>query len=472
MKTYFKVITFLLISFFLINCTKKDETPADLEINDFIWKGLNAYYYWQGEIPNLSDTRFSSSRELNAYLGVERDPAVFFESLLYQRNSIDKWSWIVDDYIALEKSLQGISKHNGMEFGLVAVPSSSTALFGYVRYVLPNTDAQNKNVQRGMLFNAINSTPITRSNYRSLLFSSDSYTVNFADYNGGTPISNGNTVTLTKSEYQENPIFIAKTITVGTNKIGYLMYNSFSSDFDSQLNAAMATLKADGITDLILDLRYNGGGSVRTARYLSSMITGQFTGQLFSKNYWNAKAQSSFPPESLIDNFTDNINTEKVQESINSLGFSKVYIIATGSTASASELVINSLKPYIDVQLVGTKTLGKYVASVTLYDSPNFLRAGASQNHTWALQPIIIEIKNKLDTNDKDGFDPNILLSEMYDNLGVLGDLSDPLLQRTITYITTGAKGRGFLNNILFDEVSNSKLALPTRNNMFVNLKN
>jgi len=468
MKFIFKTA---LLAFFLINisCTKtKIGIDQDYQVNNFVWSGLNAYYLWQDKVTNLSDARFLNMQEYNSFLGTETNTEVFFENLLHQKDVVDKWSWIVDDYIALEQAFQGITKHHGMEFGLVAVARNETDIFGYVRYVLPNSDAADKNVQRGMLFNAVNGTKLTRDNYGSLLFASDSYTIDLADFTGGNLVGNGTSIALTKSAYQENPVFISKTITSGTKKIGYLMYNAFTSNFDGQLNTAFSTLKASGITDLIVDLRYNGGGSIRTAAYLSSMITGQFTGELFSKNHWNSKVQGALSPENLLNNFTNEINNGSIKEAINSLQLTKVYFITTGSSASASELVINGLKPYIDVKIVGTKTHGKYVGSVTLYDSPNFSRTGASTEHTWAMQPIVLEVKNKLGENDKDGFDPDKELGENFADLGVLGELSDPLLQRTITYITTGGKGGTMPSGIQFEEITNSKLELPTRNNMYV----
>ena len=249
------------------------------------------------------------------------------------------------------------------------------------------------------------------------------------------------------------------------------MYNGFTSNFDRQLNAAFLTLKNEGITDLVIDFRYNGGGSVASALYLSSMITGQFKGQLFSKQFWNSKIKFS-NPEQLEDYFTDQMNTGGSQEAIHSLNLDKVHIITTGSSASASELVINGLKPYIDVITIGTKTHGKYVGSITLYDSPKLYdKEGINNSHSWAMQPIVLEIKNKLDTNDKDGFDADILLAEDYNDLGVLGAVSDPLLNRAITYITTGAKGKHQVNENQFKEFFNSKLAQPASNNMYIKLK-
>ncbi len=467
-----KATFFLLIIFTLVSCTKIKVTPSEnLEVNDFIWKGLNTFYLWQGNVANLTDNRFLNSDSYHQFLSSEPNSVQFFENLLYQRETIDKWSWIVEDYNALENSFQGISLHNGVEFGLVFERGSTTDVFGYVRYVLPNTDASIKNVKRGMIFNAVNNTRLNINNYRSLLFSDNlDYSINLADYNNGNPTSNGMSISLTKSEYTENPVFITKTINSGSKKIGYLMYNSFTTNFDDELNAAFLVLKNEGITDLIIDLRYNGGGSVRTAVYLSSMITGQFTGQLFAKKQWNDKI--SISNSSLEEKFTNQINNGTIQESINSLSLDRVYFITTNSSASASELVINGLNPYIDVRTIGTKTHGKYVGSITLYDSPKmYNKENINPNHTWAMQPIVLEIKNKLGENSIEGFTPNILIAEDYSNLGVLGEISDPLLNRAVTYITTGSKGQQASRKSSFKEFYNSKLAQPTSNNMYLEFK-
>lgn len=459
-----------IISLSFYNCSKSESIPADVEINDFVWKGLNAYYLWQDQVADLSDTRFSSQNQLNNYLRNFDTPDNLFYSLLYNFGTTDKYSWIVSDYIALENSLQGINETNGMEFGLVRYDNDPTNLFGYVRYVLPGSDAATKGVTRGMLFNLVNGTQITINNYTSLLGAA-SYTITLANYNSGNPTATTTTIDLNKAQLQENPIAIVKTFTEGTNKIGYLLYNQFVSAYDGNLNAAIATLKTEGITDLIIDLRYNGGGSVRTATYLGQMVTGQYTGQLFSKEVWNSKVQAAFNPDNFLNNFTDQINNGVTNEAINSLNLNRVYFITTKSTASASELVMNSLAPYLDVFSVGTTTIGKHVGSITLYDSDNYARPGANPNHTWAMQPIVLEIQNKDGNNKPDGIVPNITLAEDYSNLGVLGDRTEPLLDRTITYILTGARFSSTFRGPQLEEVSNSKLLTPSQNNMYTELK-
>lgn len=481
MKNIIKLSALSIILFFS-SCTKDDniiEPSVNDDINYFVWKGLNAYYLWQKDIPNLADNRFANFDELYTYFRGFSNPENSFESLL--NRPTDRFSWIVDDYIALENSFQGITLNNGMEFGLVRYENTPTNIFGYVRYVVPNSDAASKGITRGMIFNAIDGTQLTESNYRSLLFGNNtSYSTDFADYNAGNPTSNGSSASLTKTQLQENPVAVSKVITEGTQKIGYLMYNQFSSSFDTQLNAAFASFKTEAINDLIIDLRYNGGGSVRTATYLGSMVTGQFNNELFSKQVWNEKVQAAIDPSNFTNNFTNQIDHDNINEAINNLGLTRVCFIVTGSSASASELVINSLSSYIDVKLIGTTTIGKQVGSVTLYDSDNLSRTGENlnQNHTYAMQPIVLEIKNKDDLNYPNGIVPGITLPgielpEDYGNLGVLGERTDPLLDRALVYISTGAK---FSNQPKIDasktlEIYNSKLATPSSNEMYVHFK-
>ena len=194
--------------------------------------------------------------------------------------------------------------------------------------------------------------------------------------------------------------------------------------------------KAEGIENLVVDLRYNGGGSVETASDLASMITGQFKGEVFSKEQWNEDYQTlleTTAPESLINLFNDRI---KSGAAINSLGLGKVYFITTLRTASASELLINSLKPYIEVVQVGENTTGKFQASTTLYDSPDFRRNGANAGHTYAVQPLIYKTLNANNVSDYvNGLTPDYEISESIRNLGTLGDPQEPLLAAVLDII-------------------------------------
>ena len=437
-----KTVQFTLLLFIAVfifqSCQDNDDVApsANLEVQDFIWKGLNQYYLWQPDVPNLGDDRFANQNALNSFLSGYSKPETLFDALRVNE-SIDRFSWIVDNYLELEGQLQGTSKNNGVEFGLSYMPGSTTEIFGYVKYIIANSDAATKNIKRGDFFTAVNGTKITLNNYNSLLFgANENYTLNLADYNGTTIVGNGKSVSLTKTVLTENPILVNKVITPGSHKIGYLMYNAFYADFDTKLNDAFGELKSAGITDLVLDLRYNSGGSILSATRLASMITGQFTGKVFAKQQWNPKIQAFFEkedPNSLNNYFTDKISSTP----INSLNMNRVYILTANGTASASELVINGLKPHIDVVQIGDVTVGKNVGSVTVYDSPDFTDEKRNPNHKYAMQPIVLKIVNSAGFGDYfNGLQPNYTLKETLSTLGTLGDTAEPLLSAAISKIT------------------------------------
>lgn len=478
MKPILKSILFLcLLSFFLQSCEDEDDvrTPAQLQVNDFVWKGLNELYLWQGDVANLADDRFSSQEELNSYLEGYSNPEDLFQDLLnkpvskYPSNAIDRFSWIVSDYTVLEQELGGITKNNGVDFRLTRVAEGSNDVVGYVRYIIPNSDASSKAIKRGDFFTSVNGTKLTVSNYKSLLVDPDSYTLDFADYNGTTFVLNGKSVALTKTVLEENPILINKVINTGGHKIAYLMYNGFYAEYDSKLNQAFQGFKNEGATDLVLDLRYNGGGSVRTSTRLASMITGQFEGKIFSKRQYNFKQMAGMTAEDLEvlnERFVKDIDGTPV----NSLNLSTVYILTTSSTASASELIINGLKPYINVVQIGETTTGKNVGSVTLYDSPTFTKRNVNPNHKYAMQPLVFKISNASDFGDyTQGLVPTYVQLEYLRSYGVLGDTDEPLLNMAISKIT-GAAAKKVQNDhgLVLPYISDSKKINGLRNEMYI----
>ncbi|KAF2514309.1 S41 family peptidase [Flavobacterium foetidum] len=450
MKTPLKSFLFLfLLVFSLQSCEDENDkaAPAAIQVNDFIWKGLNEVYLWQQDVPNLADNRFASQNDLNNFLEGYAKPEDLFEDLLYKPESkypngdaVDRFSWIVSDYTVLEQELGGISKNNGVDFRLGRISASSDDLVGYVRYIIPNSDAATKAIKRGDLFTGVNGTKLTVSNYQQLLMNQDSYTLNMADRSGATFVLNGKSVSLTKTVLEENPIYINKVIPSGTHKIGYLMYNGFYADYDERLNQAFGELKAQGVTDLVLDLRYNGGGSVRSSTRLATMITGQFSNQIFSKRQYNSKLMQVFNPESLNERFVSDIDGKAV----NSLNLGTIYIITTASTASASELIINGLKPYINVVQIGETTIGKNVGSFTVYDSDTYItKEGINRNHKYAMQPLVFKIANAQNFGDyQQGLSPTYEQYEKVATYGVLGDPTEPLLSLAISKITGSAAKR------------------------------
>lgn len=443
MKIYKLFLLTLMVSGLVASCSKDadDIGPVeqgsgeerDLTVEKFVYRGMNEIYLYKADVPQLEDGYFSNVEERNDFLDNYATPEdLFYDGLVAPQ---DRFSWIVDDYIELERSFSGISTTTGMNYGLARACAGCEELVGYVRYVLPNTSAEEKGIERGNYFNRINGELLTISNYRSLL-APDSFTISLVQISNGEISSTGETVTLTKQEYTENPVFISKILEVDGKNVAYLMYNRFTADFDRELNDAFGTFLAAGVTDLVLDLRYNPGGRTSSASHLASMITGQFAGEVFSREQWNAKYQNHFEqnnPESLVNKFKTKLLTN---ENINSLNLNRVFILTTRSSASSSELVLIGLEPYIDVIHIGEKTVGKFQASVTLYDSPNFGRQNANTTHTYAIQPLVLKSSNADGFTDfVEGLVPDYPVDERLSDLGILGDPNEPLLKTALDII-------------------------------------
>ena len=454
MKSITNFLFLLVFITTVFTACKKDNSVAPkgenapTAIAEFIWEGLNTYYLWVDDVPTLNLTKGSEewTKALNAH---DTDYEALFNSFLYLKNAngeeVDRWSWIVDDYVKQEEAFSGISKSSGFEFRLSKY-SNSDGVYGYVTYILPNSPASETELKRGHIFVSVNGTDLKISNYRELLFTKDSYTLGLADYTSEGIAANDKEVSITAIEgYEENPILLTKTLISGEKKIGYLVYNSFigTNKFNLALNDSIAKLKEAGVTEMVLDLRYNGGGSLYTDQLLCSMLTGSHTGELLFESKYNELLSNYYIKEygknALKDFFVDKIKDNKgnIPAPINSLNLKRLFVLTSGSSSSASEQLINGLKPYIDVVLIGTTTSGKYTSSITVYDYIDD-KGTKNPNHTWAMQPIVGKVANSREDSDfGSGFAPNYTRDE-WDYLGSikpLGDPQEPLLAAALGII-------------------------------------
>ena len=419
-KSYFFIL-FLL----LIGC-KDDaddlvivESEENLEIEDFVYKSMNYLYYWQADVPDLADDKFSNDKEYTAYLQSFEGPEDLFARLLHAE---DRFSVITDDYVSFEKELNSVVKTNGMKFGLVRFSSSDDGVFGYVRYVLPNTDAEQKGIKRGDFFTHVDGIAITINNYQELLFSDKaSYSIDLATISGNQLQATGTTVALVNTEQEEKELYLNTIIEHNGNKVGYLMYNGFNFNQEQDLIDAFNDFATQQIDELIVDLRYNPGGRVTTSQLLAGLIAGEHSGKVYGSLEYNDKLKEY--------NETLTLNSSLA------LGLTRVFFLTSGGSASASEMLINGLSPYMTTIQIGTTTYGKNVGSIPVYDYVDNNQT-KNPNHTYMMLPIVFKYFNSLgESNYAQGLDPDITLAEDIANLGVLGDVNEALLKRALYYI-------------------------------------
>jgi len=426
---------FILVPVILAGCEKKvmpeeeEEGPVQAsaliqKINGFIKEAMSDVYLWYDKMPVI-DIRY------------ETDPKVYFDKLLY---SEDRWSYITDDLAAFEGSQQGIEKTYGysLTFGrfvdATGLPTGN--YFGIVEYVYPNTPASEAGFTRGDLIIRLNGGNITADNYRDLLSgTSVSVTKGILTSEG---ISTGETVVLVAEELNLDPVHMYKIIENEGHKIGYLVYLQYIPGYNgTSLKVALQYFKDNQITDLVLDLRYNPGGFVSAAQYLTSSIApkGVVDNASTLVTYqWNDKYQAYWISNDRKDQLGVSFDpTVPVK-----LGLSKLYVLTGYGTASASELTICGLEPYMEVTTVGDTTYGKYTASTTIkpeewYNS----EAEYSDFKNWGLQPIIIRYANAQGvTSFKNGFAPDFYVRDELLPAHPLGDLTEPLLRKAVEDIT------------------------------------
>jgi C-terminal processing protease CtpA/Prc len=368
---------------------------------------------------------------------MSQNPANFFYSLLYKYKQLDgdRFSWIQENYVDLLNSLIGISSGDiGFEFVLYRFRNSDK-IYGEVLYVKPNTTAQTQGVRRGNVFYKIDGAELDMSNYSSQLGKA-SLTITFADpvFNGDVlSYTNEKNIAITKVTYAEHPVFLDSIYDIGGKKTGYLVYNFFASDngngskaYDKQLNTVFGKFQTEGVNNLVVDLRYNSGGSILSAIRIASMIVSP----LNTNNVCSIlKFNSRYRPVPYY--FTNKIDDDNINNIGNKL--QKVCFITSNWSASASEMLINGLKPFMagKITIVGDTTVGKSFASISIYEENN-------PKNKWGMQPLVAMYTNGSEQEvPATGFIPNYLLKESaIRNKKQLGDTSEDLLKAALGIIS------------------------------------
>jgi len=356
-------------------------------IKDSVYLYAKEDYYWNDALPAYasfnprgftgSDDLTALTNEVNALSQYKINPAT---NQPYEYYSPDpgeaKYSFIDNGQVSTE--LNGV---NG-DFGFAPLYNDVNDL--RVKYVYPGSPADKAGIKRGYQITAINGN--TNFAYDSETGPHVNFVINaYSNSNSITmtllkPDGSSMNVSLNIANYNINPVLTYKVYDQGNgHKVGYVVFNSFTSDevADPQLNTAFNYFTTNGVTDLVVDLRYNGGGYVSTAEYIDNLIVpAAKNGTLMYNTYFNSILTSGksvlLANQVRIDPTTNkSYNYGQLDYSvagnavnftkIGSLNVSRVFFIITGSTASASELTINNLRPEMNVQFIGTTSYGKPV---------------------------------------------------------------------------------------------------------------
>ncbi|MDR1624110.1 MAG: hypothetical protein LBS04_03965 [Tannerellaceae bacterium] len=433
-------ISFLLYTLFVFalftRCSGEttiiDNPDIQDDVNHWIEQKMRDQYLWYDEMPESGTLDFSL------------EPEQFFYSLLSEKDGKDRdgghqYYSAINQKAAASKAYMGDGYSFGFEFQYYNVINLNK--YGLmVFYVLPASPASEAGLKRGDWIYTINDKPVP-NNLAELIALLDTSTpktlkIGISERFDGA-ISR--TASITARTVTDNPVLVHKTIPLDDGqKVGYLLYNHFTSGpqgvedetFNNNLRGAFAQFSADNVSDFVLDLRFNGGGLVSCAQLLATMLAPESAlSDIFCHLTYNNKNKDNKK--------TLYLDPARIKEGVPgaNLNLSRLFIITSERTASASEMIINGLSAYKEMELiqVGAKTEGKNVASVTIADDL----------YDWELHPIVSYLSNKKDFSDyANGFPPtpgfecdDSKQSDYYP----LGDREEYVLRHILNYIAYGS---------------------------------
>jgi C-terminal processing protease CtpA/Prc len=432
MKKLLIALSFIIL---IASCKKEVTTITDnsggvanTDVNTWIYQTMNYYYLWSSNMPKISSTNLNDR------------PMNYFYTILNDYGNTDRFSWIDSSSTNLTNQLNGINTVLGIKYSVFYVDNAQVNLAFVIAYVLKGSPAEKAGLKRGDIILKVDDQNITMNNYGSIL-QNQTLKLGMGTYTAGVFSTNGIANTITKIEMQTNPILKDTVIKWGGRKVGYMAYIQFLSSYDDSLRAVFGRFKNTGIDELVIDLRYNGGGYVTSSDLLTDLIVKDLAGKV--DKIMNKKVYNDTYTAELNKTYGSSaFNTNFKMEANNISTLNRVFILTANGTASASELVINNLKPFMDVILVGEHTYGKNVGSFTLTDSKN--------RWSYGLQPITFKIANSLNESNygtKDGFLPNVTVVDNVLPFKQLGDPYETVLYKAlfqispVAFVPFGAQG-------------------------------
>jgi len=396
------------------NTTVQKYTNTD--VNTWIHESMKTYYLWTDKMPAIAKTNTSSN------------PMDYFYSILYDYKTTDRFSWIDSSSTNLINQLNGINTVLGIRVTAFYTDNTQVNVALVIAYVLKGSPAEKNGLKRGDIILSVDDQTITSSNYNAVL-QNQTLKLGLGTYNNKVFSSTGKTLTVTKTELQTNPILQDTVINWSGKKVGYFAYLQFLTSFDDSLRAVFGRFKAKGVNELVIDLRYNGGGYVTNSDLLTTLIVKDLASKV--DKVMNKKMYNDAYTKEVIKQYGEAALLTNFKNEANNIGsLDRVFILTSTGTASASELIINNLKPFMNVILIGEHTYGKNVGSFTITDN--------SKRWNYGLQPITFKILNSLDQSDYgtvNGFLPDYALLDDVLPYKLLGDPTETYLNKALSII-------------------------------------
>jgi C-terminal processing protease CtpA/Prc len=397
------------------SCRKNNEDyQVGVDLRDSVYIYAKELYLWTDRMPSIVDFKPKNYATANDVIS-----AVRTFSPVQNNQYVDRFSF-VQRKVDWDNSSAGARSDYGCGYRFITNDDLR------ISFVYANSAAGRKGVQRGWRLLKVNNivpdaSESTIQQLNNALFNSTTLNVLFRKNDGTEEL-----ITMNPVNYTANFILDRRVIQSGDKKIAYLVFNGFlggnqGKDTQAALTDAFDFFASQGATELVVDLRYNGGGYVYLAEHLCNLIAPTAAkGKTMFTERWNSRYSS----------FNETVNFDNSPSKLN---LSRVVFITTSSTASASELAINSLRPYMDVKIIGRPSAGKPVGFPVL----PIIMDRNNPDANYVVAPVAFQSFNANDFGDYfEGLTPDkVQIDDVTRNFG---DTEELCLRDAINYLTTG----------------------------------
>ena len=451
----------------------EDEDAVELKntylyVNTFARNTIHLYYLWTAEVADAIDSWKDTDEPVAKVADVR-----YHSGSGSNRVDIDRWTKLYDDFSAFVGSVSGYQKTYGLDYTLYPADNSYKTACAVVTYTYADSPARKAGLRRGDVITKVNGKEMTlvTDGDGTIRLSSQATAIVRDELMGGDKVKldvlrlddkkenySSLSFTLESVDMYEDPVLLSKVFDCGDRKVGYLVFTSFTLDSCQDLVRVAKELKAEGVGDLILDLRYNGGGYTFTERVLASILAPEpvvSAGSVLSTEVYNAGLTEFYQKKNkdtktyfqvVVSDKNDKGEVLRAcsTEGAN-LGLSRLYVIVGSGSASASEAILCDLFPYMDITLIGQQTHGKYCSGIMM-EGPEFYDDYADQlgeeltekgkryTDNWGLYVMISRFADK-DGQTRcmpDGLVPDVEVKDRPQDGRQLGDPQEVMLAEAL----------------------------------------